>query len=403
MKNLLRVAWLLALCLGSHGLLLGQGAVRIQSKVITAPGSNDVSARSAAERTENILAKALLKEFPDLEEYTTEDQLAFVEYNRKQALLGSEEVATENLSKVQKMLTGYHWVLNTTVTPVGKDQLSLDLACIPLTKEWGDPFSNTIRLQAMTNMDQGSADTEKLANDFVKAFAYFEPEPYQGEIKVTVDEKGHDHQETTTPVYCNGADQTYHRTEDHQVESSFVWTFQKKFRRFVSEADCSFSKLDTREFLEEDPCHDCPPPPKFRQAALVTTTKSRDEGSGQGVRNDLKPSYKDPDIPPYTIYTHVRVRFLPDATFTLFIQATSKNGKGTYHSETKAEGSCGNSHPPPVDRETTPWDGLGHTFGPFKGSPLDKQLKADTTVTLPLDSFQHGTKTVHLQLDLKRR
>jgi hypothetical protein len=184
---------------------------------------------------EGIVSSALLKEFPDLhqciDQHSAPQMMAYL----KDLVMAAAAVDQDTMAAVQKKLDAFEkavgqsrWLVTIHLEADGPDKVRIQINCLPLTKEWSD---EEVRLARGTTLDTFVEDMQKLAADFVKAFAYYEPEAYKGAISVRVRQAGHDQKETQVPVHCSGSDQVLRRTEDKQLDVNEYWSISKVKRR----------------------------------------------------------------------------------------------------------------------------------------------------------------------------
>ena len=309
------------------------------------------------------VTKALKKQFPCVD-YTTPDAIgAILEVQRQRALLGSN--VDDVMGSVGGSMGLHDYVISLTVTPLG-GRTVFHATCVSLKK------AKTVSMD--TDVSGAGADAalnscEEFANRFVQKLAYLEPCPYKGPMHVTVQSKRNKEEKEEYPVYCNQSDQTYKKSTKLSKEANADWNLQKTGRRSAS-GTVQFQNQERTEIVEEDGCHPCPSGRQGGRTWTQTTTatdtveglseESRREGN---VQSDAR----------------ITLAFSEDDTFTVTIDATSKDGTRHERFEEKAEGTCDTKHPPPkvVDRKiNAPLKGR---WGPFAGSPLDKVLQGKNT------------------------
>lgn len=242
---------------------------------------------------------------------------------------------------------------------------------------------------------------------FVDALTQYELCPYHGTIKLSVRTEGTKRPEdVSTPVYCNGSDQTYRRTSSDVSSSGYTWAIrtdgERRWRTFEAgdregkplwtfaraKAEVSGYREERRaEESEEDPCHRCR---SGRQAGRSSRSILQSRG------------WQDPD--PQDAAAVVDLKFSPDGTYTIDVEAGSGGSGVVRHAATSerwAEGSCDGEPRKREKEETTatlPLRGRGFTA---RGTPRDRRLQANVEQRVAGPGHDEQT-TIRWEVDLRR-
>lgn len=329
--------------------------------------------------------ESLEKEFPCAQATTESDISNQLSLQRQRSLLGGG--GEENLKALADSFGLNDYLILLKITPLG-ERTALYGMCLNLKT------SKTVSVNASLTGAGGKAaiaGSKDFAKRFVRKMAYLEICPYKGPVHVTVQSKRNKEEKEEYPVYCNQSDQMYKKNTKITKTTDTDWSLQKTGRRSAS-GTVTHQNYECAEVVEENGCYRCP---SGRQGGRTFTQKSTATTAIDGLSEESRREGKAQKD------ARIRLEFNEDDTFTVYIEATSRDGTRHERVEEKAEGTCDTKTAPPKVTDGKINVPLPGRWGPFAGSPVDKVLRGNTNEK-KTDPLTEEETTTGIEFELQR-
>lgn len=265
--------------------------------------------------------------------------------------------------------------------------VSMNAVCIDMRV--AKPLVNVLE-QAPMNEDAFSV-VEKLADKFFDQLLKYEICPYKGRLKVEVTTDLDIDVSKEYPVYCNEEDRVYKMHYKEKKHSEQFWTFEKQTRVWArSFIDYTISEESEKEI--EDGCYTCPQG-KTRRYYHETTSTS---GKIDEVSQESSIYGKQVDD------ARIEITFNDNGTYTIKIEATSKQSDISVTRYKNAESWCDNENKPPETIKNKVDIPLTYIFGPYQGTARDESLTAHPDPVVVTDPVSGEKTTYNISFDLLR-
>lgn len=312
--------------------------------------------------------------------------VAALERERIEQYLG--EGSQQNILNLGKEMN-FDYLVILTLKTFEKKQIFVRAVCVTRKDAKCMADANYI----LVSMDyQGVKDgINSISNTLVDLLCKHEICPFKGEINVKITSTKKDDQIEEYPVYCNGADGTYHKTITINNYSESDWTI-KKIGRETANGIVQFNLSEELTIDEINPCYECSPTKQGQRTYYAKTTTYADiqkSTAGNSSSEIIVDSAR------------VILNFLDDGTYTVRIKAASKLGTKKTIEEVKAQGICDNINEPPKKTTNKIDEGLCELLGPFTGTAEDKSLSNRDTIKRT-DPVSGEEETITYEFNLTR-
>jgi hypothetical protein len=334
---------------------------------------------------QDMVIKWMLREYPCADLTTDESLRNTLNWQRQRDLLGGN--VEEDLKSLADALGLNEYLISLQVNPLGGRSV-LNATCINLKS------SKTVAMDLVASgegLDAAVDSCDDFAKRFVRKLAYLEICPYKGPVHVTVQSKKNKEEKEEYPVYCNQSDQMYKKSTKLNKTTDTDWSLEKTGRRSAS-GTVTHQNHERTEVIEENGCYKCPSGRQGgRTSTQITTATEAIDGLSEESRREGK-AQKD---------ARITLKFNEDDTFTIHIEATSREGTRQESTVEKAEGTCDTKSTPPKVVEGKVNVPLPGEWGPFAGAPQDKILRGNKTETKTNPVTEEET-TTSIEFELHR-
>jgi hypothetical protein len=247
-------------------------------------------------------------------------------------------------------------------------------------------------------MDNGTNDesaldvVERLAKKFFEEVLKREICPYKGTIKVNVSSELNVDTKKEYPVYCQEMDRKYTMSFKDKKTADNHWTFEKE-TKVSAKGFLDFTISELTELEIDNGCYECPSGDMYKRYyhSKISKTGNIDGLSEESVLDGVPIN----DV-------RVEITFNDDDTYTMEVNAASKLGEISETIYRYAEGWCDAINEPEKTIKNKIDIGITYTFGPYKGTPKDKNLKEKPDPIVKIDPVSGEKKTIEVEFDLKR-
>jgi hypothetical protein len=237
-----------------------------------------------------------------------------------------------------------------------------------------------------------SQDAFPPVKKLMEALKEYEICPYQGTIKVNVSSELNVDTKKEYPVYCQGMDRKYTMNFKDKKTADNHWTFEKE-TKVSAKGFLDFTISEVTELEIDNGCYKCP-------SGDMTKRYYRDKISKTGNIDGLSAESVLDGVPINDV--RVEITFNDDDTYTMEVNAASKLGEISETIYRYAEGWCDAISEPEKTIKNKIDIGITYTFGPYKGTPKDKNLKEKPDPIVKIDPVSGEKKTIEVEFDLKR-
>ena len=303
---------------------------------------------------------ALFKEFPCATVLSATDEKTLIQYNRQLSLLGNNEAAdqimeglgTDRTFVVQLTVARYKTYFMFKALCIGsklKESISYDVRQLPVD------YSDTEIMNLIYSM------RDKL----VKNLSYAEPCAYKGEINLISNEVSESKDSTNSLTKCDGYIGSKMRVDKSKTETNAEWKFNK-ISRIAATGTVKWHIVSAGNKVDSTDCYLCKSGKlAYRRSELITES----EFNGSGVPKDVKVEGKE-----YFRISTI-LTFKEDSTFFIALHGSAGFAEGDVKTREKING-CDKTDLTNLTKAYKSVD-LSVTLGPFKGSPMDKELHAE--------------------------
>jgi len=230
----------------------------------------------------------------------------------------------------------------------------------------------------------------QVARKMIKELSDLEICPFKGTINVTVKTERRDQQVESHPVYCNQSDGLYRHETNINNNSNMIWKLNKSGKNTTG-GSVNISLYEETTIEEQN---DCAPCPNGKQASRMLNERTVKQANVEGLSNEsVFEGIKIDDA-------RTTIKFNPDSTYIIMVEAASRSGDSKLKTETKIEGSCEKvNKTDKVDKKVD--IPLFEIFVPFKGTSFDKVLTGSDTNVRDDTSIKEKT-TITYDFSLKK-
>ncbi len=223
---------------------------------------------------------------------------------------------------------------------------------------------------------------DKVVKKLVDDLKEYEICPYYGPVTIEVKSELDDSKTDYVPAPCgNGEMATITTTK--KSNSTLKWELNKYTVR-AADGNASYDLNEKMTVVSNYPCYKCDN--GQGEAKITETTES--EAKTQGLSDESVSEGKQVKD------ARIKLVFLDDGTYTILVEATSKQGNMKVTTEKEVEGIC-ESESEPSDTKNKKIDvPIKAVFGPYIGSLKDKTLSQNETKDL-----SNGKEKTTLKLD----
>lgn len=312
----------------------------------------------------NVVALHLCKQLPCVSCITPDEIRELIGFARMRALLGvpaDQEAAYEQSLEGMGDAVGADYLVDISAIAVDAgwyvSGMWLDMRKAGTMARYGQTLAKDANLLA--------AVMRTVVDRLVEQVEYFEICAYSGPIKIQRHSyrSSSSHEERTT--FCQGGDQQY--TKDHSLErrADLQLDLVRNGRPWAR-GGVDFVSVETEDTEELDPCHPCP---SGARAFRLYTEHKRTEVRINGFSTES--SALDHEL----MDVKVHLKFAKNGTFRLEVVGATQTGSKRVKVQRKAEGNCDTTFAKPNEDSTAKFDiPIAYVFGPFQGSPSDKEL-----------------------------
>lgn len=223
---------------------------------------------------------------------------------------------------------------------------------------------------------------DKVVEKMVDDLKEYEICPYYGPVTIEVKSELDDSKTDQMPAPCGSGDMVT-ITTTQKSNSTLKWELNKYAVR-GADGTASYDLNEKMTIESKYSCYKCDN--AQGEAKITETTES--EAKTQGLSNESFSEGKQVKD------ARIKLTFLDDGTYTVLVEATSKQGNMKVTTEKIVEGVC-ESESEPRDTKNKKIDvPIKAVFGPYKGSLKDKTLHQNETKDL-----SNGKEKTTLKLD----
>lgn len=223
---------------------------------------------------------------------------------------------------------------------------------------------------------------DKVVEKMVDELKEYEICPYYGPVTIEVKSELDDSKTDRMPAPCGSGDMVT-ITTTQKSNSTLKWELNKYAVR-AADGTASYDLNEKMTIESNYSCYKCDN--AQGEAKITETTES--EAKTQGLSDESVSEGKQVKD------ARIKLTFLDDGTYTVLVEATSKQGNMKVTTEKIVEGVC-ESESEPRDTKNKKIDvPIKAVFGPYKGSLKDKTLHQNETKDL-----SNGKEKTTLKLD----
>lgn len=357
----------------------GPTAAYVEDKVMVASESSNTSeAKNVANTYVQTIVRNMGNRFRCLNVLTMDEITAMIGWARKQQLMGTAEEQQIQLKDIGDAM-GVKYIIRVNVLhQQGNPTTTIALKALNNKNQTGIYNDTQIFSSPEAAWDGANAMFDRLEKGFAEHLSmqkggYGEICPFTGRVDVYREVKRDRHEKKSRDLYCKGMDMEGHELEKYSATLREVWSLERFGNPDTrGSVDATFLEETIRE--EVNPCYVCGPDEIGRwvwnrtESLAGTVNGLSDKSTGESIKN------KD---------ATVRLHFKKDGTYTVTVKAASQAGKQTKTVKESAVGLCNTftRNEPPESAGLKL--GLEYTFGPFRGTPLDKKLTQKLEVKVP--------------------
>ncbi|NVO21083.1 MAG: hypothetical protein HXX13_15380 [Bacteroidetes bacterium] len=316
--------------------------------------------------------------------FSLDDVYTALQHERERQLLG---VSDDGYGLDMAGALGASYLITIQVTIISQNVFFIVKLLDPKKAE------TIISLADKGTNDESAFDVAKrLSKKFFEKICRLEICPYKGRIKVHVLSELKADTTKEYPVYCQGRDRKYTISHKENKTTDNFWTFEKEGKVWARGfLDFTISEVTENEI--DNGCYKCPSGDLYRRYYHDKITKTgnidgvSEESELYGVRiNDVR----------------VEITFNDDDTYTMQVKAASRKSEISETIFRYAEGWCDAINDPDKTVKNTIDIAMPYTFGPFKGTAKDKNLKEKPEPTVKIDPVSGEKTTIEVEFDLER-
>ncbi|WP_319586440.1 hypothetical protein [uncultured Desulfobulbus sp.] len=354
----------------------------------------------------------ILKAFPCASPATEKDIKLMLDWERRKSLLGyytdkdtfhaGHQIGQEALDKesatIRENLDGYkdyRYFIMLKITGKGQSTEMTVLCMDRLTNK----TAITLHRTAGTG-DAAAGPIGEMADELVKKMAYLEICPYTGPVTVTVSSVKKNDDTTHYPVFCNNSDGVFHQNSREETSTTQDWRL-KRIGKPDTTGEMTATIHEFRENREENGCYSCASGRKGGRSSTKTTTLDA-EVNGLSNRSRMMGEPENHDAT-------IQLIFNENGTYMVSIDGTSLASNYRGKVREKAEGTCDlvNTNVDLTEEQINtlirynralPLNGK---WGPFPGTPFDKQLSGKKEILLNDTATKEESK-IGIDFDLQR-
>lgn len=311
---------------------------------------------------EDELTGKIMNEFPCADVLSVSSLRYIMTYTREAALLGNDEMGEKGMDALRRVMNADYLVY-------------IDLNTIGSTYYLMLRLEEPQRARMLINQTKSGSSPEQLEqliDDFVNEMAYYEICPYLGNFTVKVHSTLEKEDQMSFEVYCNEKEQTQVVSTKTIAEITTDWSLEKNGYR-QGKGEMSYTSFEEIITVNEAPCYRCS---SGRMAGRTSHLTKTSTAKGDKVSTESSFSNQPLYDGQEEVFDDVRVKikFNKDDTYLIMVNASSANIPTTITEVEEISGSCdtGGKNESHTKFKTTSVD---HIFGPFKGTPQQKNLK----------------------------
>ena len=240
------------------------------------------------------------------------------------------------------------------------------------------PYGNST-LNAIDNV------AKKLVDDLKE----YEICPYYGPLTIEVKSELDDSKTDYIPAPCGSGDMVTINTTQ-KSNSTLKWELNK-FTVRAADGTANYDLKEKMTIVSNYSCYKCN---NGDQGGAKITETTESEAKTQGLSDESVSEGKQVKD------ARIKLTFLDDGTYTVLVEATSKQGNMKVMTEKKVEGICESESEPKDTKEKKIDVPIKAVFGPYQGSLKDKTLHQKETKDLS-DGKEKTTLTIDFTLTQK--
>lgn len=319
--------------------------------------------------------------FPCAEINSTSTVAALLGHERMRQLLGSgDENALENITGAM----GCEYLVALKIRVTGQNSLvtafcmdSKKAETLARATESG-PYGGTLEL--IDNV------VKKMVDDLKE----YEICPYSGPLTIEVKSNREESKTDQMPAPCGSGDMVTINT-DIKSNSTLKWELNK-YTVKAADGTTNYNLKENTTIVSNYSCYRC----QGNQGAAKITETTESEAKTEGLSDKSVSEGKQVKD------ARIKLVFLDDGTYTVLVEATSKQGPMKITTEKKVEGIC-ESESEPKDTKNKKIDvPIKAVFGPYKGSLQDKTLHQNETKDLTTDGKEKTTLKIDFTFTQKK-
>lgn len=311
---------------------------------------------------ETEVANKIEETFPCAEVNSKSVVATLLGHERTRQLLGSgDENALQNIAGAM----GCEYLLVLKINVTGQTS-SISAFCIDAKK------AETMANVAETAPYGSSLDAiGKVTKKLVDALKEYEICPYSGPLTIEVKSELEDSKTDQLPAPCGSGDMITITTTQNS-NSTLKWELDKYAVRAAS-GTATYDLKEKMTVVSDFSCYKCK---NGDQGPAKITETNESEAKVEGLSDESVSEGKQVKD------ARIKLVFLDDGTYTVLVEATSKQGNMTVSTEKIVEGVC-ESESEPKDTKNKKIDvPIKVVLGPYKGTIKDKTLHQNETKDL---------------------
>jgi hypothetical protein len=323
---------------------------------------------------ETTAANKIIEAFPCAEVNSTTVVAALLGLERMKQLLGTgDENALQNIAGAM----GCEYLVALKINVTGQNAL-VSAFCMDSKKA-----KTLARRSENGPLNTALEMIDKVVKNMVDDLKEYEICPYYGPVTIEVKSELDDSKTDYVPAPCGSGDMVTINTTQ-KSNSTLKWELNK----YTVRAADGTANYDLNEKMTIESNYSCYKCKNGDQGAAKITETTESEAKTQGLSDESVSEGKQVKD------ARIKLTFLDDGTYTVLVEATSKQGNMKVTTGKKVEGIC-ESESEPEDTKNKKIDvPIKAVFGPYKGSLKDKTLHQNETKDL-----SNGKEKTTLKLD----
>lgn len=325
-------------------------------------------------------SKIITQSFPCVDMMDDFSITELIRWERMRQLLGSG--SDEDLQNIAGSL-GAEYLVKFSINSIGS-QYYMNVFCANTKK-------SEVIAKAEEKCSVGDAVSKiiQMSKDIEKQLEEYEICPFYGPLTIEVKSELEDSQTDNMPAPCGSGDMVT-ITSTKKANSTLKWELNKYTTR-AADGNATYDLKEKMTIVSNYSCYKCK---NGDQGAAKITETNESEAKVQGLSDEsVSDGMKVKDA-------RIKLVFLDDGTYTVLVEATSKQGNMKVTKERKVEGIC-ESESEPKDTKNKKIDvPIKVVLGPYKGTIKDNSLHQNETKDL---SDGKEKTTVKIDFTLTRK